>query len=304
MTNRRKFLVEVTMAAGAATFLRPFSSFADFVTRPITPNTNTLTVLHTSNLAGQRKPLGANEKLYGLGGLENLCKNIRKIKTATLSTLVIHSGNIHSLHTPEKEISALYKEMTATGYDIVVPDQKDLKRGTARVSASPENAGLPFMPMETVKTHGPLLQHRFVTKNSIQTALVYVPVFKNPFLCAESLNDTVSFLRESKRCNLVICMAPCTESNCSKLATLSAGVDVFISSAPNAFLYNTKIVQNKNCEEAIISFAGGKGTMMSQMDITFNSEGNKIAFFSRPIFIGAENESFATIIKRYGPWSA
>lgn len=292
------------MAASAATFLRPFSSLANFVTGPLSSGTTTLTILHSANLAGQLKPLGTTEKLYGLGGLENLCKNIRKIKTATPLTMVIHSGNIHSLHTPKKAVSALYKEMATTGYDVVVPDHKNLKSGTACFSEPPENTGLPFMPAASLKMRGSLLPYRVVTKNAIQVALVYVPVFTNPSLCAESLNGTASYLRESKNCHLVICMAPCSESHCVKLATLSAGVDLFISSGPDAFLYNTKIIQNKNCEEALLSMAGGRGTMMSQMDITFNSEGNKIAFFSRPIYIGAENESFANILRRYSPWSA
>jgi hypothetical protein len=39
--------------------------------------------------------------------------------------------------------------------------------------------------------------------------------------------------------------------------------------------------------------------MMSRIDLSFNSEGQKIGFASSPIFIGSEKETHSTILKRY-----
>jgi len=299
MANRREFLVKFTMAASAATILKPLHAFAEFGATHSVSNINTLTLLHTANLQGQWQALGIKEKLYGLGGLENLCKRISKIKSDVPSSLVVHSGDIVSTTTSEKDAIAFYTKMTKAGYSAVVPGRTDLKKGTTHFAQLAKKSGLPAIDTEVEKTGNSLLPYQIVTKGNVQTAVVQVPFFKNTFSSAESLIKTGAFLRETKNCNLIIGIVQNTEQKCVELASLSYGIDVLFSTAENALMHNTKIVHNKNCEEAIVSFAGQKGTMMSRIDLAFDAEGNKIAFASSPIFIGAGKETYSTVLKRY-----
>jgi 2',3'-cyclic-nucleotide 2'-phosphodiesterase (5'-nucleotidase family) len=90
MTDRRKFIAQVTMAASAATFLRPLNIFAGS-SRQNPFLVEQLTILHTSNLQGQWEMLPENDKLHGLGGLRQLSRQIKEIRSKTAATLVIHT---------------------------------------------------------------------------------------------------------------------------------------------------------------------------------------------------------------------
>ena len=306
MTNRRKFLVKFTMAAGAATFLRPLNVFADLGVQPQV-STNSLTILHTANLNGRWLAMGQNEKMFGLGGLNNISKKIREIKKEAPSVLLLHSGNVINTHSlPKKDRLLFCKAVTDAGYDSVMPGESDLAIGKNSFNQLANESGLPIIPTKTNSLFtSATLPYHLIKKGNLNIGIINAGSgVHNPSAFATVLNQTAELLRSSKKCDLVICLVQATKRSCVSLAELSCGIDVIAAPAEKASIHNTQIVRNKSNHEVILSDAWAKGAMMSRIDLTFNKKGEKINVASKAIFVGAEDESYAGILKRCAELSA
>ena len=312
MTNRRDFLVKFTMAAGAVTFLQPLNVFANVGTILPTNSTTKLTILHTANIKGQWSALGVNESMAGLGGLQNIGKKIAEIKKEETSVVVIDAGNLlgYPLQTKEDRL-LFYKKVSSAGYDALVPGVFELALGKnnyqdllkeSNLNLDSDNnalaldAALPYSIIKKGKNRIGIIDGGIVAlKSSHNTATLHA---------AAAVSQTAHLLRTSKNCTLIICIVQSPGKKCLKIAGLSSGVDVMISTVENSLVYNTQIVRNKMDHEVILSYAGTKGAMMSRIDLTLNEKGEKINVATKAILTGAENETYAGILKRCTVYNA
>lgn len=305
MTNRRDFIVKFTMAAGAVSFLKPLNVFAGIGDSfPVPLNSNVLTILHTANIKGQWHALGINEKMAGLGGLQNIAKKIADIRNENPTVVAIDAGNITRHRQTREERLNFYKKVSHAGYDAIVPGGKDLALGPTYFTEMANEREINVVSSDK-SSNGTLLPYSVLKKGKIRIGIINAgtAALKNThhtsiLQASATMNQTAHLLRSSKNCTIIISVVQSSIAKCSKLASLSNGIDVMISSADKTSLHNTQIVKNKSDHEVIVSYAGSKGVMMSRIDITFNKEGEKINMASKAVFAGADDESHAGIVKK------
>lgn len=307
MKNRREFIVELTMAAAAISYLRPLQALAGMVsTDALLPGFNKLTILHSSNLYGQLTPLGVNDKLVGLGGLENLGRKIKAIRDNRSAVLLIDSGNM----APGAALSQgralqFYNRLTKLGYDAVVPGKTDLVAGIKPFARMAQESRLRVIGGTGGSGQQGLLPYTILNKGNIEVALIDAggralkdikATASNPIA---ALNATACRLKEAGACRLTICILQEDMPNCLRYAALSSGIDVMISSIGKTTIHNTRIVRNREDEEVILSHAGTRGTMLGQIDITFNERFEKVNIRPGAVLVGAKDEDYAQLLRKY-----
>jgi 2',3'-cyclic-nucleotide 2'-phosphodiesterase (5'-nucleotidase family) len=306
MTNRRDFLVKFTMAASAASILKPLNVFAGVTTKPsVLSGTNRLTILHTANLNGQLYALEMGEKMVGYGGLQNITKEIAGIKKDTAAVLLIDAGNITGLLQTKEERLNFYKIINNAGYDAVIPGRTDLALGKTCFEELIKEGNLNAVSSSGHLAFDGLLPYSVFNKGNMRVGVINAGAaalkdfhYASASQAAVAINQTAHVLRSSKICTLIICVVQFSVIKCSILAGFSNGIDVMISSAETTSLHNTQIIRNKSNHEVIVSYAGTKGGMMSRIDLTFNDKGEKINVASKAVIAGAEAESYAGIAKK------
>lgn len=308
MTNRRNFLYNITLAAGAVSFIRPLGVLATPLKTPDTfPATHCLTILHTSNLLGQRLPLGANEKLYGLGGLQNVLKSIQHIRSKGNPVVAIHTGDIlGSANFSELEQKQFFREMFTGGYDVVMSANNFLVKGTAKFHQAIKKSGILFAEPGKRSAYAGLMPWKIIPKGGNMIGIISVEgssakevsskTLKNT---ADRLSRTALYLKENRNCSVIIGLAHASKPNCITIAEYSTGIDAMLTSVDNNTIHNINIVRNKAYNEVMVSYAGNSGTMISRIDITLNKNFNKIHSCAKPLFVSAKAEESIAVIKRF-----
>lgn len=287
MTSRRDFLAKLTLAAGAVSFLKPLNIFTG------TGSTNSslfpqpkLAILHTANLRGQINKLCPDQHFSGLGGLENISKEIEKIRNEKCPVLLIDSGNMWGNIQNEDHLH-FCNELTRLKYDAIMPDKGDVENGESSLKELAKQSNLPY---------------QIVHKSNFKIGLIHV---KSHYLNRSSddfialLNQTALKLKEVDRCVLVIAMADAGLRKCRQLAVQTVAVDVFTTSEENNTIHNTIIERNKNNNEVILSAAGSKGVMISRIDITINNRNEKMNVSSKAVFSGVGENGYAFFARKY-----
>jgi 5'-nucleotidase len=308
MKNRREFLAQFTMAAAAVTFFKPLQVFAGSNKENLPGSYNTLSILHTSNLKGQLSSLSKNEKLYGLGGLNNLAKKIRTIREENSSLLLIDSGNIYSgkVHSEEAQLE-FYNIFSKLKYDAVIPGKTDLTLGSEVFNELAHKSNLKLVPHEDSFITGNLLPYKIIHKKNIEIAIIDAGanslLKKGKFTdsaCISAINKTAEKIKDQNECRFIVCIIQEEFLKCIKYISGSSNIDVVISSMDKTSVYNSRIVRNKFDQEVLLSHAGTKGTMMGSINITFNECFEKINVKSQAIFVGAEDMEISFLLKKYG----
>lgn len=311
MHNRRKFLVQFAMAAGAVTFLRPLNSLAG--TRAHLPGVfppNKLTLLHTANLHGQWKSLASYERMAGLGGLENLCKKIRAVRQENTAVLLVDTGNLISRYRGERKEHLLFcKQLAEAGYDAVVPGETDLAHGAPYFSELARESNLcrgaaPYGRSAWQRGHP--LPYYLVNRGNHQVALIdcsgaalqTLPNYSFGRAVAAA-SATAARLKDKNPCLLTLCLLQEDGAKSQAFAEASAHIDILATSAPGRLLQNVLVMRNERNEEVLVSFAGEKGTMLSRIDLTFDERGKKVQVQSKAEVVSGREASYATLLKRY-----
>lgn len=296
MTNRRKFLLDCTMAAGAVTLLRPLQVFAQLGAVPDQRLANTLCLLHTADLNGQA--VATADIRRGLGGAEALQTTLQKLKATRNPTLLVHVGNVANVAKQDRnECLQLYRTLHDAGYDAVVPGESDLARGDAYFATAAAEAGLPSFE----KVADEPLPTRVVHKGLFRVGLINASAVynKQPSIQAALVNKTARSLK-SRGCNLVVCLAHrMSAGNKHLLARKSTEVDVIMGCAEKLSVHNAEIICNGLGAEVVLSRVGAAGSSVSSIEFSFASNGQRTGFAARNFFVGAENENLPKLMQRY-----
>jgi 5'-nucleotidase len=291
--------MKFTMAAGAVSFLRPLNVFAGMEPNVVV---NTLTILHTSNLKGQWQPIGQNEKLYGLGGLQNLGRKIREIKNNTASSVLIHAGDIVDTRSQKKaDCLHFYKALGKAGYDVVIPGKSDLAKSKNYFKEMAQQSGLPSFSCELQNPDAAFLPYYVINKGFIKVGIINAAsgVNNSDRFKAAIISKTAARLRTSEKCRVVICIVPAIYASYQTLCKYVSGIDVMISQAENHSIHNTEILRDKTGRETIISYAGARGAMISRIELTFDDQYERAGFASKAVFVGTAEEDYTRIMKHY-----
>jgi len=119
--------------------------------------------------------------------------------------------------------------------------------------------------------------YKIIYKGNIKTGIITAC---NQSTAGESIHALAKFLKEQKKCNLVVCLSQLgytteTGLNDVELAAASTHLDVIIGGHATNFCKRPVIMQNKNKQEVIINHAAANGLALRLVEIGFDNRGNK-----------------------------
>jgi 5'-nucleotidase len=309
MQNRRNFLAQTSLAAGAFAFLKPLQTFAGNTTSASDTN-NTLIIVYTAGLCEQWNHFN------GLGGIEAITDAVKKIKRDNGNLLLVDAGNILDAGS-KKNISHLhyFTALKKAGFDAMTPGINDMQHGADYFS---KLAGQSNLKAVATNYHNKgilkesVLPFHITRKGHVKVGIIGIgsnTIGDTELLSASQLcdlvNTTTATLKQVHHCNVVICLSHLSlKSEVNhfdnlRLAEASSGIDMIISDNEQRFTHNTHVVKNKNAHDVFVTHAGKKGTILGRIDVSFNEHGQTIHIEARPIFTGIENSDTKAAFRKH-----
>lgn len=303
MHNRRKFITQTSLALGALGFLKPLKSIADSPSS----SSNSLTILYTNGLSGQWQTT-----TYGAGGIKAVKAAVDGLRRKQQNILLVDSGNLLAKNS-EKNIDHLhfFTAVKETGYDAITPGTSDLQHGYDYFSKLIEKTRINAVATNFNQSKGEaLLSYRVVRKGAVKVGIIGIGSCKNLTFSAfqqmvATINAQAQKLKQQQRCQLVVCLSHLqlekeqSSLNNLHLAKASSSIDVIISAHDDRMTCSTFVVKNQEGYDVMISHAGSKGTLIGQLDISFNEEGEKIAITARQVLTGIAGKDATAAFRKY-----
>ncbi|GEO10039.1 hypothetical protein [Segetibacter aerophilus] len=277
MHNRRKFLLQSTLAAGSFVFSNPSKA-------------RSLSFSDSSSVVAEKL------SILNLHNLQNLSHKVSNLhprlqqffKNKNYTTLLLSTGNIVQTSNASKEthIEKL-RLLKNAGCEAVVPQSQDLKNGLSYYEELTNECELTSLSKNFENNN--LLPYHIVYKGNIKVGIIGNDVTQNGSIesdvneMAARLNKTSLFLK-NEACHLVVSMNPYNNGNgCSKkeekaLAALTKNIDVIVSSNGTLKQPTTFIVKNTERHDVVLNYQGTESSYLKNINISFNSRMEKTAF--------------------------
>jgi 5'-nucleotidase len=273
---RRLFLNQLSVIAGVAALNKPVNAMASVAKTVGTlgASQNAVTVYHTNDMNGH---IGSVYK--NLGGM-------RQIKTALknqpASGLLLDAGNFMSPSTDRTQRREVISLMNSMGYHCAALGENELKAGQDKLVNL-----IPYMQFS-------LLNCNFKLDNNLASlvkpyAIIYSGNLKigitavcrplkgiNYNDAIESANRVARLLKETEKCNLVICLSHLGHKQDSeisenqKLAEQSEHIDMVIAGNEPKLMINARILRNKVKHEVILAQTASDGLLFGRTIISFD----------------------------------
>jgi 5'-nucleotidase len=295
-TTRRQFLK--SLAAGSIAAAIPFSLRGES-----TPG-NTLTILHTNDVHSHLDPFESNHpKFPNMGGFARRANLISKLRKQNEHVLLLDAGDIFQGTpyfnffggTPELELMSKMK------YDAATIGNHEFDNGMQHLADQLKYADFPFL-CSNYQFEGTLLEGKtepwkIIEKGPFRIGIIGLGInpaglvspanyegmkWLNPVKTGE---ETASFLRIEKKCNLIIALSHLGIDSTSerpdsdrKMAAETSSIDIIIGGHTHTFLDEPERIKNKTGKNVIINQVGWGGVILGQLDVTLNR--GKSAFLS------------------------
>ena len=290
--SRRNFINKTLAASGAlALGSWPLESWAETDVESLK-----ISILHTNDVHSHLEPFPMSDpRNGGKGGVANRAKLLSKIRSETENILLFDAGDIFqgtpyfNLFNGKPEIEL----MTMMGYNAVTMGNHDFDGGLelyakqikehANFDVLVANYDLSNTPMaglsksyKIFKIHGlkiGVFGLGINPKGLIPDKLTGETKYLDPF---EKANETAAFLKNEKKCSLVICLSHLGyqmrggEPSDLLLAAQSQDIDLIIGGHTHTFLKEPTIVKNKNQKPILINQVGFAGINLGKLDFTFD----------------------------------
>ncbi|MFO8001007.1 MAG: metallophosphatase [Marinilabilia sp.] len=284
--DRRHFIKILAAGSLAATF--PFVLKAD------SQKQNTLTILHTNDVHSHLDPFPADHPSFpNMGGFARRSTLIGKLRKEQPHLLLLDAGDIFQ-GTPYFNFfggEPEFKLMSKMQYDAATIGNHEFDNGLEHLAQQMQYADFPFICTnyrfgETIlkdKTRS----WKVIEKGPFRVGLIGLGInpsglvspanykgmeWQDPSISGE---ETARFLKEEKKCNLVIALSHLgldTTSQRSesdiKVASETSSIDVIIGGHSHTFLDQPEIVENKTGRKVIITQAGWGGVKLGQLTFT------------------------------------
>jgi 5'-nucleotidase len=297
MHNRRKFLVQSTLATTAMLVARPFKTFANIGSSCGGHSANNVTLLHTNDLFNKLSPVTGIDPYAGLGGFRQTTELIGKLRNQSPNMLLVDAGNTFSGNERQQdEHLETLQLMQSAGYDAMLPGHHDLSAGAGFLQQQFTTHTIPVIA-SNYRFADDDLQSRtssysIVWKGNIKTAIIGAGqpghTANDCGSCSDpikEMNELALMLKNEKHCDLVICLSQLGYKNKKEvdditLAQQSTAIDIIIGGHSRTFMQHPTIVLNKNKREVIINHAGHSGIVLGRIDIGFDEQRrkNKVVF--------------------------
>ncbi len=287
MQNRRKFLLQTTLAAGSFVFLKPLKAAA-LSPANTSLSAEKLTILHLNTL----------QKLSQKTSLLPLPNKLPALfKNRNSNTLLLSTGNSMGSKSASKvqHIEKLTR-LKRAGCDAIVPNCKDLENGFPYFTELTDECKLTSLAGDNHQTtDGNILPYHVTMKGNIKVGIIGNGLLnQGKFINNEveeiafRLNKTAEFLKTNHDCNLIVSMNPynshsntCHKTEEKELAALTKNIDVIVSSNSTQKHAVTYIVKNALRHEIVLNYEGTDSPYLKGIDISLNSKMEKTNFALR-----------------------
>ncbi|UJF28955.1 metallophosphatase [Kaistella sp. 97-N-M2] len=256
-----------------------------------------LTILHTNDQHSRIEPFEASyTRNPNQGGFARRAALIEKIRSENKNVLLLDSGDTFQ-GTPYFNFfggELEFKLMSMMGYDASTMGNHDFDNGLAGFKKVQPSAKFPFICSNYDFTNtildGQTLPYKVFNKNGIKVGIFGVgielaglvgkkdygeTVYKDPVEIAQHYSE---FLRNDKKCDLVICLSHIGydyKDNTDKisdkiLAAKTDGIDLILGGHTHTFLPEPQKFSNRKGKTVLVNQVGWAGLLLGKLDFYFD----------------------------------
>lgn len=296
--KRKEFLKYV----GAGTLglsLTPNLVLANTFTKPTLSQDIKLTILHTNDQHSRIEPFDASySKNPNQGGFARRASLVQQIRNQENNVLLLDSGDIFQ-GTPYFNFfggELEFKLMSMMKYDASTMGNHDFDNGLEGFLKVLPNAKFPFIcsnyNFKNTILDGKTESYKIFDKNGIKVGIFGVGVelkglvgkanyqeteYINPIEIAQQYSQ---FLRNEKKCDLVICLSHLGydyEKEPEKMSDLilakkTSGIDLILGGHTHTFLPEPQVLNNSEGKKVLINQVGWAGLLLGRIDFYFNKD--------------------------------
>ena len=306
MQNRRKFIAQSALAAGA--LLTSNSLFAEIQRDNALRK---LTILHTNDVHSRLEPFpmdgGRNQ---GLGGVAARAELIQKIRSEEQQVLLLDAGDIFqgtpffNLYKGEPEMKA----MAAMSYDAATMGNHDFDAGMENFATQLQHGKFPLIICNYDFTNTPMeykyQPYKIFKKGKLKIGVTAVGI-EMKGLVPDSLfgntkyldpvqksNEIADKLKKENGCDMIICLShlgyqyKSTKVSDEVLARETENIDLIIGGHTHTFLDEPVVLKNKTGSDVLVNQVGWAGIILGRLDFVFTGYKTKDMSKSHTVVVG------------------
>lgn len=294
--NRKQFLKTIGVGTLSMT-LAPNLLLAENLKFLEVNSEHKLTILHTNDQHSRIEPFDSSyTRNPNQGGFARRAALIQKIRSEEKNLLLLDSGDIFQ-GTPYFNFfggELEFKLMSMMGYDASTMGNHDFDNGLDGFKKVLPNAKFPFIcsnyDFKNTILDGQTIPYKIFNKNGIKVGIFGVgielaglvgkksygeTVWQNPIEIAQHYSD---FLRNDKKCDLVICLShigydykddPKKISD-KILAAQTDGIDLILGGHTHTFLPEPQSFTNRKGKNVLVNQVGWAGLLLGKIDFYFD----------------------------------
>lgn len=294
--NRKQFLKTIGVGTLSMT-LAPNLLLAENLKFLEVNSEHKLTILHTNDQHSRIEPFDSSyTRNPNQGGFARRAALIQKIRSEDKNLLLLDSGDIFQ-GTPYFNFfggELEFKLMSMMGYDASTMGNHDFDNGLDGFKKVLPNAKFPFIcsnyDFKNTILDGQTIPYKIFNKNGIKVGIFGVgielaglvgkksygeTVWQNPIEIAQHYSE---FLRNDKKCDLVICLShigydykddPKKISD-KILAAQTDGIDLILGGHTHTFLPEPQSFTNRKGKNVLVNQVGWAGLLLGKIDFYFD----------------------------------
>lgn len=294
--NRKQFLKTIGGGTLAMT-LAPNFLLAENLSFLEQPSEYKLTILHTNDQHSRIEPFDSSyTRNPNQGGFARRAALIQKIRKEEKNVLLLDSGDVFQ-GTPYFNFfggKLEFKLMSMMGYDASTMGNHEFDNGLEGFKNAQPNAKFPFIcsnyDFKNTILEGQTIPYKIFNKNGIKVGIFGVGIELEGLVGKKSYGETVfqdpieiaqhysGFLRNDKKCDLVICLSHIGydyKDNAQKvsdkiLAAKTDGIDLILGGHTHTFLPEPQSFMNRKGKSVLVNQVGWAGLLLGRIDFYFD----------------------------------
>lgn len=285
--NRRKFIVDTSLTAGALLIGAPGVQASSGGTR--------ITILHTNDVHSRLDPFPMDgSRNAGQGGVAARAALIKKIRAQEEHVLLLDAGDIFqgtpyfNVFKGEPELKAMHQ----MGYDAVIMGNHDFDAGLENFAEKIVTHGKMPVLMSNYGFEGTAMEsinqpYKVFRKGDLKIGVLGVGIELAGLVPEQLYGKTeyldpiqhasaqANLLKQKHRCDLVICLSHLGDKYADNkvsdevLARESADIDLIIGGHTHRFFEKPREYNNKTGKKVLVNQVGWGGLQLGRLDFEF-----------------------------------
>lgn len=257
--------------------------------------TKKIVLLHTNDTHSQIEPLDSTDCSHpDKGGIARRQAYVESVRASERNVLVLDAGDFsqgtiyYNIFGGQMEIEC----MNLIGYDAATLGNHEFDSGLENLRKMLRKARFPIVctnyDVSTTCLKKWIKPYHIIHTDGLRIGIIGLGVrlegivqqkncrgikFIRPYEIAEK---TALFLKEKKKCDLVVCLSHLgldkNTYNDRELAAKTSNIDVILGGHSHVFMQSPEWVENVRGHKVLVSQAGEKGVLVGRVDIEMASE--------------------------------